>query len=50
MVPMVQTGISRMLVGIYNDTFVRTPKGWKIERLEFTPCAMIDLPGEWKLF
>ncbi len=50
MVPMIQTGSSRMLVGIYNDDFVRTPEGWKFERLQFTPCAMIDLPGEWKTF
>jgi len=50
MVPMVQTGISRMLIGIYNDDFVRTEDGWRFERLEFTPCAMIDLPGDWKPF
>ncbi len=49
-VPMIQNGTSRVLVGIYNDDFVRTPEGWKFERLDFTPTAMIDLPADWKPF
>ena len=49
-VPMIQSGTSRVLVGIYRDDFVRTPEGWKFERLHFTPTAMIELPAHWKPF
>lgn len=49
-VPLIQKGISRVLVGIYHDDFVRTPSGWRFKRLEFTPAAVIDLPADWKPF
>ncbi len=49
-VPLIQSGVSRVLVGIYNDDFVRTPDGWRFQRLHFTPAAMIDLPTDWKPF
>jgi hypothetical protein len=49
-VPLIQSGISRVLVGIYNDDFVRTPDGWRFQRLHFTPATMIDLPTDWKPF
>ena len=49
-VPMIQAGVSSVLVGIYHDEFVRTAEGWKFKRLRFQPANMIDLPSSWKPF
>ena len=49
MVPMIDKGVSKLLLGIYDDRFVRTPKGWKFKELRFTPASIIDLPAVWKL-
>ncbi len=49
MVPMIDKGVSKLLVGIYDDLFVRTPKGWKFKELRFTPASIIDLPAAWTL-
>lgn len=49
MVPMVEKGVSKLLVGIYDDRFVRTPEGWRFKVLHFTPAAIMDLPGDWQV-
>jgi len=47
MVPMIEKGVSKLLIGIYDDRFVRTPEGWKFTEIRFTPASIIDLPGGW---
>ncbi len=49
MVPMIDRGISKLLAGVYDDRFVRTPKGWKFVELRFTPASIIDLPTGWQV-
>jgi hypothetical protein len=49
MVPMIDHGVSKLLIGIYDDRFLRTEEGWKFERLRFTPCSIVDLPGDWQV-
>jgi hypothetical protein len=48
MVPMIDKGVSKLLIGIYDDRFVRTAEGWKFERLRFTPASILELPGDWQ--
>jgi len=50
MVPMIDKGVSKLLVGVYDDRFLRTSDGWRFEQLRFTPSAIIDLPGDWQVF
>jgi len=49
MVPMIDKGASKLLVGVYDDRFVRTPEGWKFKRLRFTPASIADLPAGWQV-
>jgi hypothetical protein len=49
MVPLIDGGVSKLLIGIYDDRFVRTPEGWKFRELRFTPAATIDLPAGWQV-
>ena len=41
---------AQLQVGIYDDVFVRTPGGWRFERLGFTLAATTPLPEAWTLF
>ena len=41
---------AKLHVGIYDDVLVRTPDGWRFERLRFTLAATTDLPGAWTRF
>jgi hypothetical protein len=49
MVPLIDEGVSKLLIGIYDDRFVRTPEGWKFKELRFTPASTIDLPTGWQV-
>jgi hypothetical protein len=49
MVPMIDKGVSKLLIGIYDDQFQRTPAGWKFRSLRFTPASIIDLPNAWQV-
>jgi hypothetical protein len=49
MVPLIDDGVSKLLIGIYDDRFVRTPEGWKFVELRFTPASTIDLPAGWQV-
>jgi hypothetical protein len=35
------------LVGVYKDEFVRTPEGWKIKKLGFTPHFLTPAGESW---
>ena len=50
MVPMIDKGVSKLLIGIYDDQFVRTPKGWRFRRLHFTPAGLVELPAGLEVF
>ena len=50
MVPMIDKGVSKILIGIYDDEFVRTPDGWRFKRLHFAPAGLADLPEGWQVF
>ena len=50
MVPMIDKGVSKLLIGIYDDHFVRTREGWRFQRLHFTPAGLVDLPAGWQVF
>jgi hypothetical protein len=41
---------AKLHVGVYDDLMVRTPDGWRFERLSFTLAASTDLPSEWTRF
>jgi len=41
---------AKLQAGIYDDRFVRTPEGWRFERLGFALCATNDLPAAFELF
>lgn len=43
-------GQAKLHVGVYDDTMVRTPDGWRFERLQFTLSATTDLPVNWTRF
>ena len=49
LVPMIDKGVSKVLIGIYDDEFVRTPDGWRFQRLRFTPAGIVDLPAGWQV-
>jgi len=50
MVPMIDKGVSKLLIGIYDDQFVRTPEGWRFRRLHFTPAGLVELPAGLEVF
>ena len=50
MVPTIDKGVSKLLIGIYDDPFVRPPEGWRFQRLSFTPAGLVDLPAGWQVF
>lgn len=41
---------AKLHAGIYDDRMVRTPDGWRFERLRFTLAATTDLPSAWTVF
>ena len=41
---------AKLHVGVYDDVMVRTPDGWRFERLCFTLAASTDLPSAWTRF
>jgi len=47
MVPLIDKGVSKLMVGIYDDRFVRTAEGWRFQSLNFTPASIVDLPAGW---
>ena len=49
MVPMIDKGVSKMLIGVYDDRFVRTTEGWKFQELRFKPASIIELSGSWSV-
>ena len=49
MVPMIEGNQSKLLIGIYQDDFVRTETGWRFKRLSFSRSATIDLPKGWQV-
>jgi len=48
MVPMIDRDQPKLLIGIYEDDFVRTEGGWRFKRLSFTRSATLDLPNGWR--
>jgi hypothetical protein len=50
MVAMVDAGVSKLLVGLYDDRLVRTANGWRFKELRFIPASIIELPTGWKIF
>jgi len=50
MVAMVDAGVSKLLVGLYDDRLVRTANGWRFKELRFIPASIIELPAGWKIF
>ncbi len=43
-------GRAQLQTGIYDDVLVRTPEGWRFERLQFTLAASTSLPEAWTCF
>ncbi|MCR9093519.1 MAG: nuclear transport factor 2 family protein [bacterium] len=43
-------GRAELQTGIYDDVCVRTPDGWRFERLQFTLAGSTSLPETWKTF
>lgn len=43
-------GRGQLQTGIYDDVLVRTPEGWRFERLQFTLAATTSLPETWTSF
>lgn len=41
---------AQLQTGIYDDVLVRTPEGWRFERLQFTLAASTSLPETWTCF
>ena len=39
--------VAAWLIGIYEDEFVRTPQGWKIKKLGFTPHFFTPAGESW---
>ena len=50
MVPMIDKGVSKLLIGNNDDQFVRTSQGWRFRKLHFTPAGLVDLPAGWQVF
>jgi len=50
MVAMVDAGVSKLLVGLYDDRLVRAAKGWRFKELRFIPASIVELPAGWKIF
>lgn len=48
-IPLITTEekVAAWLVGIYQDEFVRTPQGWKIKKLGFTPHFLTPAGESW---
>jgi ketosteroid isomerase-like protein len=42
-----QDGAAFLMIGIYDDEFIRTPSGWRFKSVRFTPACITNLPHEW---